>query len=171
MAVNIPRITELIIASQNGSEVAFNELYTSTRGYVYNTIYEIIKIEETSEDLVQETFLKILQSKMKTSENGFSYLLTVAKNLALNVYRRRKREVPIDFEHDETIYRIDSQDDKSNFDDLIIDLTTYQKLLIQKHIIEGMTHKEIAKELNKPIGTIMWQYNEALKILRKLINQ
>ncbi len=171
MAVNIPKITELIIASQNGSEVAFNELYSSTKGYVYNTIFEIIKIEETSEDLVQETYLKILQSKMKTSENGFSYLLTIAKNLALNVYKQRKREVPIDFEQDETLYRVDSQEDKSDFDDLIIDLTTYQKLLIQKHIIEGMTHKEIAKELNKPIGTIMWQYNEALKILKKLINQ
>lgn len=171
MAIDISKITSLIIASQEGSEEAFNELYASTKGFVYNTIYDIIKIEETSEDLVQETFLKILQSKMKTSENGFSYLLTVAKNLAFNVYRKRKREVPIDFEQDETIYRVETQEETTDLNDLMIDLTDYQKLLIQKHILEGMTHREIAQDLHKPIGTIMWQYNETLKILRKLINQ
>ena len=32
-----------------------------------------------------------------------------------------------------------------------------------------MTQTEIAKMLNKPVGTIMWQYNEALKEIRKFL--
>ena len=35
----------------------------------------------------------------------------------------------------------------------------------------SMTFKEIATYLNKPLGTVQWQYNEAMKKLRKEISK
>lgn len=164
-------ITKLVVGSQNGSENDFNELYLRTNNYVYNTIFNILKSVELSEDLVQETFLKLLQTKMKNEDNGLAYLLTIAKNYAINLYNRRKREVYINFDEEEKIYRNvdDDENQYSDINDLMSDnLTAMQVQLIKMHLYEGLTHKEIAKRLDKPIGTIMWQYNEALKALRKV---
>lgn len=35
------------------------------------------------------------------------------------------------------------------------------------HVINGYTHKEISKLINKPIGTVTWAYNNAIKKLQK----
>ncbi len=161
-------LAKLIVKAQNGDESSFNELYYATNNYVYNIIYDIVKNKELAEELVQETFLKLLQAKLKNEDNGLSYLLTIAKNLALNTYNQRKRLVYIDFDKEENLYRDDLIKDNYNYLDILFDnLSEYQSDLIKMHIYEGLTHKEIAKKLNKPIGTIMWQYNEALKKLRK----
>lgn len=164
-------VTKLIMQTQNGSEDAFNELYFLTNNLVYSAIINIINSEELAQELVQETFLKLLQTKMKSDENGFSYLITIAKNLAINTYNKRKREVYINFEEEENLYRDDlfKEHDYSDLNELMQkNLTEHQIELIKLHLFDGLTHKEIALKYNMPIGTIMWQYNEAVKALRKV---
>ena len=169
--VDKEEISRLIISSQEGDEKAFNELYNSTNSVIYHSIYSILNDRDLSLDVVQETYLKVLKNKMKSSENGLAYLITIAKNLALNVLKSRNREIPIDFEEEELMYR--KVEDKEYSNDLHIQdvmdkyLSQNQKELIRLHVMEGLTHREIALKLNKPIGTIMWQYNEAIKELRK----
>ncbi len=34
--------------------------------------------------------------------------------------------------------------------------------------ILGFKHREIAQELDKPLGTVLWTYNKALKKLNKI---
>ena len=168
-------IATLIIRAQEGSEEAFNELYNSTGNLLYNSIYPILNDPDLTSDIVQETFLKVLQVKMKNADNGLAYLLTIAKNMAINTFNRRKREVSINFEEEEPIYRdIDILDNsnESHIEDLMQKyLKPNQIELIHLHVIDGLTHREIAEKLGKPLGTIMWQYNEAIKELRKQIKK
>lgn len=170
--IDSKNVSKFIIEAQNGDESSFNILYDLTNAIIYDSIYKIIRNEDTSLDLVQDTFLKVLQGKLKYEDNGLSYLITIAKNLAINFYNKSKKEILIDFEEEENIYRKESNkdDDYAYIKELMqSNLSPYQLSLINMHIEEGLTHKEIAKRLNKPIGTITWQYNEALKSLRVLI--
>ena len=169
------RITSLIVSAQNGSEEAFNELYNMTNVAIYNSIYSILNDPDLTADIVQETYLKVLKSRIKTLDNGMAYLITIARNLAINDFNRRKREVLIDFTEEELRYReVDPKENVNNINILDVIkkyLKPNQVKLISLHIFDGLTHREIAKKYNKPIGTIMWQYNEAIKELRKRFNE
>lgn len=169
------RITSLIVSSQNGDEASFTMLYNETNSVIYNTIFHILNDPEMTLDIVQETYLKVLKTKIKTLDNGMAYLITIAKNLAINAFNRRKREVVIDFNKEEMIYRDVDLTENPN-ESTIIDamhkyLKPHQIELITLHVLQGLTHKEISERFNKPIGTIMWQYNEAIKELRKRYNE
>ena len=114
--------------------------------------------------------MKVLQSKMKSDTNGLAYLITIARNLAINSYNKRKREVFLPFDEFDFI-----KNEEVNIPDNFIGevmnkcLSSYQIELINLHVIEGFKHSEIATKLNKPVGTIMWQYNEAIKAIRKYL--
>ena len=169
--VDTKLVSELIISAQEGDEFAFNELYASTSEILFNQVKEIISDDQIVQDIVQDTYIKVLESKMKNSDNGLSYLITIARNLAINAYNRRKREVFLISDEFESIYKFDYFNRNESYIEDIMNkcLSSYQIDLIKKHVIEGFTHVEIAKMLNKPVGTIMWQYNEALKEIRKFL--
>lgn len=166
-------ITNLILDAQNGSEEAFNELYKKTNNLLFSEVVEIIHDENLSYDIVHDTYLKVLQSKMKNCSNGLSYLITIARNLAINSYNKRKREVSLKYEEIDLL----KKDELPTYNDDYINevmskcLSSYQEDLIKLHVIDGFTHLEIAKKLDKPVGTIMWQYNEAIKAVRKYLNK
>ena len=161
-------VTNLILDAQNVSETAFNELYQVTHGILFNQVFEILNDVDLSNDIIHDTYLKVLQNKMKSDGNGLSYLITIARNLAINSYNKRKREVFIPFDEFVTV------DETKVSDNFILEvmnkcLSPYQIELINMHVIEGFKHSEIATKLNKPVGTIMWQYNEAIKAIRKYL--
>ena len=162
-------ISKLIIESQNGNEESFNELYKNTSLILINQVKEILNDYESVLDIVQDTYLKMLQSKLKNDENGLSYLITIARNLAINMYNKRKKEISIDnVDYDNFLDVDEIKKHEIDIQKLMKDkLTPYQIELINLHIMYGLKHVEIALKLNKPVGTIMWQYNEAIKVLRK----
>lgn len=163
-------VTNLILDAQNGSENAFNELYQLTHTILFNQVVEILKDVDLTNDIIHDTYLKVLQSKMKNDANGLSYLITIARNFAINSYNKRKREVFLPFDEFEAIRKEDNKNTDNFIEEIMYKcLSLYQIELINLHVIEGFTHSEIATKLNKPVGTIMWQYNEAIKAIRKYL--
>jgi RNA polymerase sigma-70 factor, ECF subfamily len=41
-----------------------------------------------------------------------------------------------------------------------------QRSVVLLKIVDNMKFKEIAKVLDKPLGTVLWIYQEALKVLK-----
>ena len=41
-----------------------------------------------------------------------------------------------------------------------------EKQIVLLHIVDEYTFKEIAEMLDKPIGTVLWLYNKAIKQMR-----
>ena len=39
------------------------------------------------------------------------------------------------------------------------------------HALYGYKNKEIAKFLNMPLGTVLWKYNRAIKVLKEKIKE
>jgi RNA polymerase sigma-70 factor (ECF subfamily) len=38
-------------------------------------------------------------------------------------------------------------------------------------VLSGYKHREIAKFLNLPLGTVLWKYNRALKVLKENLKE
>ena len=163
-------IDVLVKELQNGNIEAFDSIYYQTKNIVFYSIFIILKDYQLSEDIMQDTYLKAL-SKIHTYRRKAhfkSWLITIAKNLAINEFNRRKREMLIDLNENE--YMLGSSASTVENEVLINQifkvLSDTEKEIVLLHVIGDLKHREIGKLLDKPIGTVTWIYNKAIKKLQ-----
>jgi RNA polymerase sigma-70 factor (ECF subfamily) len=92
-------------------------------------------------------------------------------NKMVNELLRRNREVPIDTylnEDNEQGEEDDSGEEEHELFTLakkLLSAEEYQIVIL--HVVNDQKFNAIAKILNKPLGTILWVYNKAMKKLKK----
>ncbi len=165
------RLDKLVRAFEKGDESAFDALYEATSTDVYYTILMVLKDPSLSEDIMQDTYMKMIESLPKYQAKGEfrAWIKTIAKRRALNVYNERKREGPSDA--DEGPLSLLSSEDASEkrfyLEELMRILDEEEKEIVIRHAVLGEKHKTIAKTINRPLGTVLWKYQNALKKLRR----
>ncbi len=74
----------------------FEQIYRSYEKDIYRRVYKILRSKEDTEDAVQETWKSVCEHielfRYMTSERRRAYVLGIAKNQALSVIRKRKKE-------------------------------------------------------------------------------
>jgi RNA polymerase sigma-70 factor (ECF subfamily) len=85
-----PDARRIIAAALAGDEAAFEDLIRLYSRRVYAVAYAVVQDAAEAEDIVQETFLKAHQGRMRDTEKFSAWLLTVARNAARDRLRRRK---------------------------------------------------------------------------------
>ena len=146
----------------------FSWFYDQTKRQIFFVILPIVKNKEDAEDIAQETYVKFIESLhlYKSGTNPFTFLSTIARNLAINLYNKNKRFV----NNEELIHNHpDSKNDDSvnNVLELIKDLNDIEQEIIIMHIIDEYKFREIAKIFDKPLSTILVTYNRALKKIKR----
>ena len=85
---------ERLVASYlSGNKAAFSIIVLRYQSLLYGYLYRFVYDRHLAEDLVQETFVKVLIS-LRRFDDRFrfrSWLFKIATNLALNKARRRKK--------------------------------------------------------------------------------
>lgn len=147
-------------------ERTFNEIYYEFENLIYYICYSITYDKEASEDLVQETFLKLLQVIGDYQEDGkFKQFITeIARNLALNYVTRvanKEGKLPGELSVEDVV---SSEDDKTNM--LVLEL---QGLLDQVEsdivilkIVYDYKFREIADYKKMTLGEVQAKYYKAL---------
>ncbi len=163
-------LKELLIQLQNDKMEYFDEFYNLTKNKVFYMAYSILQDYHLSEDILQDTFIKFLKHKKKVKVDGniLSYLLEISKNLSLNYVNKHKKVVNID----NIVFKYEEQY-QEKFEELklvkdmkkILNENEFQIVILK--IINELTNNEIAQLLNKPLGTVLWTYNNAIKKLRR----
>lgn len=168
------KLDQLIAALQAQQLEAFDALYDETKEYLYYQIIAIVRDKSLSEDILQDAYLKILHhiDSYKLGTNPLAWMIRIARNLAINAYNKRKKEVLVDIDEFEPIL---GHSENTSIEQNPLIHTMYQVLkpkeieLIVMHVINGLTHKEISEIKKKPLGTILWQYNQAIKKMREKV--
>lgn len=161
------------IARRDGK--AFEELYEETRRLVYSVCLGIVKNGGVAEELTQDTFVAVWTKSSEFRGKGYkTWILTVAKNKSINALKKLRREFPADFEENENLggsYAFDTSSE--NGIALSAALRTLEErdrqIVLMKN--SGAKTKEIAAFLGLPRGTVSWRYAEALKILKKRLEE
>ena len=163
-------LEELLIQLQNDKMEYFDEFYNLTKNKVFYMAYSILQDYHLSEDILQDTYIKFLKHKKKVKVDGniLSYLLEISKNLSLNYVKKHKKVVNID----NIVFKYEEQY-QEEFEELklvkdmkkILNENEFQIIILR--IINELTNNEIAQLLNKPLGTVLWTYNNAIKKLRR----
>jgi RNA polymerase sigma-70 factor (ECF subfamily) len=86
---------DLLRRCQRGDEPAWRELVSRYTRRVFSLAYRFTGRVDEAEDLTQEVFVKVYQTldKFAETEGSFpAWLMTVARNKAIDNYRRKKEE-------------------------------------------------------------------------------
>jgi RNA polymerase sigma-70 factor (ECF subfamily) len=163
-------LKDMVKNLQDGNIGYFDPIYYETKNVVYYTILGILKDPNISEDIMQETYIKMLEKihSYKPTSNFKSWLITIARNLAINEFNKRKREYNVNETENEVIFgSVESNSEKELIVmELLNILKDEEKQIVIMHVLGDLKHREIAKMLGKPIGTVTWAYNEAIKKLK-----
>lgn len=168
------RINQLLEQIQQDQTEAMNELYERSRHGVYAFILPYIRDHQLAEDILQETYLKIFQhvGSYKKNTNGLNWMLTIAKNTALNAIVKRNREEQIDPVNES--YRFPAVKETVVVDAPTIELAKrvldeQEQQIIYLFAIAEYKHREIALMLDLPLGTVTWKYNQAIKKMKEAL--
>lgn len=175
--------SELVSGYQNGNEKAFEVLLHRHKSRVYTAIYLIVKDRYIAEDLLQETFIKAINTIRggRYNEEGkfLPWISRIAHNLAIDHFRKEKRYPEIVLEDGSQLlnsmeFAEDSAEDKQMLKEtgtrlrgFIKELPTEQKqVLIMRHFLK-MSFHEIAQRTGVSINTALGRMRYALINLRK----
>jgi RNA polymerase sigma-70 factor (ECF subfamily) len=175
--------SQLVSLYQTGNEEAFEMLLHRYKSRIYTAIYMIVKDRYEAQDLLQDTFIKAINTIKggRYNEEGkfLPWISRIAHNLAIDRFRRNKRYPEVVLEDGSRIF--DSmqfseesyeskqllRDTKSRLRDLIMELPTEQKqVLIMRHYLE-LSFQEIADRTGVSINTALGRMRYALINLRK----
>ena len=168
---------ELMKRFQNGDENAYIELVNRYRDKILNFIFNYLGDYEISEDLVQDTMIKMYQKKhyYKEVAKFSTWLYTIAKNLAYTELRKKKQRKTTILSHiskDEKPYDIPSdhpgthQEIESEITIKIIriaidQLTENFRTVILLRDVQELSYEDISSIVGVPIGTIKSRINRA----------
>jgi RNA polymerase sigma-70 factor, ECF subfamily len=80
-------------------QAAFAELYASTKGKLFSTIVRIVKHWDIAEEILQEVYLRIwsnANSYRSSYGSPMTWMITIARNLAIDTVRRPMRDSEAD---------------------------------------------------------------------------
>ncbi|MBL7877173.1 MAG: sigma-70 family RNA polymerase sigma factor [Cyclobacteriaceae bacterium] len=175
--------SQLVSLYQTGNEEAFEMLLHRHKSRIYTAIYMIVKDRYQAEDLLQDTFIKAVNTIKggRYNEEGkfLPWICRIAHNLAIDHFRRSKRYPEVVLEDgsrvfDSLQFSEDSfetkqllRDTKSRLRDIIKELPDEQRqVLIMRHYLE-MSFQEIAERTEVSINTALGRMRYALINLRK----
>ena len=175
--------SQLVLFYKNGNEEAFKQLVDRHKSKIFTTIFLIVKDTEIAEDILQETFIKAIntiQSGRYNEEGKFlPWILRIAHNLAIDHFRKQKRYPTINMEDNSPVFNTmefsessieEKQIRKDTYNllhELIDELPDAQKeVLIKRHFMQ-MSFQEIADATGVSINTALGRMRYALINLRK----
>ncbi len=171
----------------NGSEYALEQLINRHQLQIFNFINSKINDRDTSEDLFQDTFIKVirtLKSGAYNEEGKFlPWVMRIAHNLVIDHFRKSNRIPTLGNKEDFDIFQFIS-DNSPNAESILVqeqvlkdlqkliqELPEDQKEVLVMRLYRDMSFKEIAENTNVSINTALGRMRYAIINLRKLINE
>ena len=158
-------------------KAGLKNIYVEYVSLIYHTVLNVVKQKEDAEDITSAFFVKFpsICDKYHSGHGHRTWIITIARNLAIDYIRANKREIPSEDTLLEQTTAPDSPEEKvvsaTTFKELIHLLNPKEQEVLTLKIMGELTFKEIAAMLNEPMGTITWRYNEAIKKLRRNYNE
>lgn len=159
-----------------GDQAAFSELFYEWHPFLASHIFRIIESKPVTEEIVQDVFLKIWETREKLSGilNFRGYLLTISKNMAINALQKKAREFRILEKYAKESSVVEEIDPDAAYYSLIDEAIDYlsprQKEIYLLHRHRRMTYQEIADHLGIGKESVKTHLQLAVSAISKGVN-
>ena len=174
------KIEKLIERVKAGDTDALKTVYEAYSQRMRNACIRITQEDEdTVDDLVQESFIRVYYSleKLKDASKFGEWVVAITKNVSLR-YLERKRKIQVlpfseigDGFDVESSYTSDSKLEEKELFELIDKLPSGYRNVFRMAVIDGFSHKEIAEKLGIEPHSSSSQLTRAKVLLRNMINR
>lgn len=184
-----PQIDDSLLVQRfiSGDEKALEILINRHNERITRFIYSKIGDREITEDIFQDTFVKVIRTLKRGAYNEegkfLPWVMRIAHNLIIDHFRRSSRMPMFDGTQSFSIFSL-LGDDKLNIEKqlikeqidsdlvmLIDELPLDQKEVLMMRIYQDMSFKEISENTGVSINTALGRMRYALINLRKIIEQ
>ncbi len=180
---------ELALSYVNGDNRAFDELLLRNQSKIFSYILFVVRDRDMANDIFQETFVKVVvklqQGKYVPSGKFSAWVLRIAHNVIMDLYRGQKSQKIIDAVDDNDLSNIASNDMiignvESQFvnTQVLSDvrkmmnlLPTTQREVVYMRYFQQMSFKEIADTTNVSINTSLGRMRYAILNLRRMARE
>ena len=168
---------EFIGHFQNGDENAYVELVRRYKDRLINFVFQYVGDYEQSEDIVQDTMVKLYIKKhyYKEIAKFSTWIYTIAKNLANTELRKRKRRKITQLSHmsreekqidlpaiqPETGQEVQNEFAHKLIRNAIQQLPEHFKTVIILRDVQELSYDEISNIVDVPLGTVKSRINRA----------
>ncbi len=170
---------QLVERSRAGDVAAFEELVKRHQARAYAIAYRLLGRREDAQDVAQEAFARAYfrLAEFRGTAQFRTWLYRILVNLATDVLRRRKPEVPEDqaaYQMVDTGYNpgenFDRQELRQNIEEAITALPTDLRTVILLRELEGLSYADIARVIRRPVGTVMSRLFHARRRLQQSLS-
>lgn len=172
---------ELLRRLAEGDDAAFERLFYMYKDKLYRFLLQVTHSKIKAEDVIQDVFLKLWQDRISATaiQNLNAYLFRAAQNHVIDELRRFSRQT---LSLSEYLDLEECSDSKTPVDALITkelreklseavrQLPPQQQKIFTLHKEEGISHAEIARQLNLSVSTIQNHMRQALINLRHYLS-
>ena len=171
----------------NGKELAIELLIKRHQQRLYSFIYSKIQDRDTTEDIFQDTFIKVIRTLKRGSYNEegkfLPWVMRIAHNLIIDYFRKSNRMPTFNNTDDFDIFSVLSdgalnaenqiikEQILSDVKDLVEELPEEQKEVLKMRIYNDMSFNEISENTGVSINTALGRMRYALINLRKIVEK
>lgn len=155
------------------AQAALAEVYRRYSARIYSYCRKIIGDNHIAEDMLQDTFLTLLETARKRYQIGniFGYLLIIARNRCLNY----KRDNTITYDQLEDLHLLVNENVIESKE--IVDLVTMSLDLLPEHYREafvlreynGLSYSEVGEATGQSVEVVKVRIHRAKEKLRKVL--
>jgi RNA polymerase sigma-70 factor (ECF subfamily) len=179
--VKIPEVADIeqlpVPQARAGEPAAWDTLFRRYQLPLYVYVFELVRDEQASLDVVQETFIAAVRhlGGLREDAKFGSWLFGIAHQKCVQRWRKRREvlldeipESPDEFEDrpDDLLIR---REQETEFMNLLNQLPLPQRSVLLLHFVEDFPLEEIARITETPLGTVKSRLHYAKRALRKLI--
>lgn len=179
---------ELVVLYAKGNNPAFDVLLNRYKSSVHSYIYYIIRDRDLTEDIFQETFVKVImtikQGRYTESGKFKAFIMRIAHNLVIDNFRQERNEntisndeVDVDLFNDVRLCDGTIEDNMIQnqvFDDvkkMVKHLPENQREVLEMRYYQDLSFKEIADITGVSINTALGRMRYAILNMRRMAEE
>ncbi|MSQ78123.1 MAG: RNA polymerase sigma factor [Flavobacteriaceae bacterium] len=169
---------QLVETLRQGSQEAFSYLYDNYSQTLYGVIYRMINDDNTAQDILQDSFVKIWKNIANYDESKgrlYIWMLNVARNQCIDTMRSKAYQNSQKNQNvEDAVHAVDKTNRTVQNPEIIglkqqvMALKKDQRELIDLVYFNGLIKEQAAKQLKIPTGTVKTRIRAALLQLRKV---
>ncbi len=163
-----------------GDRLAFRRLYDQQSPRLYAVALRVTRQPALASDAVHDAFLQVWRNAARFDAargNAEAWLLSLVRYRALDIARRRVREVSdddmpeLEDQDPDPLARLATARDAAALHRCLQTLDADRRRLVVLAFVEGLSHSELAERLATPLGTVKSWIRRSLLALRTCLGE
>ena len=187
---NLKTMTDeaLVDLYAHGNNAAFDVLLNRYKKSIHSYIYYIVRNQDLTEDIFQDTFLKVIMTikQGRYTDNGKfkAWITRIAHNLIIDNFRQERNENTVSNDEVEVDLLNDMRLCESNIEDEMVQEQVYkdvrnlvnhlpdnQREVLEMRFYQDMSFKEIAEITGVSINTALGRMRYAILNMRRMADE